>query len=147
MQPLPSTWIEAIFTRMTGVYGSRFRSMWDGIDPHLINKTWATELAGFSDKPDAIKYALEHLPADMPPTALAFRKICNMAPDNTRALPAPHAPLPPAVKEKMGRLRYVPQNDPRAWARRIVAKHANGVPVTLTVLKMAKDALATEIRA
>jgi hypothetical protein len=142
MQPLHTTWIEAIFTRLSGLYGSRFTNMWASVDPELVRKTWATELAGFAERPDAIKYALEHLPEEYPPTALQFRKLCNMKPDETPRLPAPHAPIPDALRPAFEQLGKPPErHDPRAWAKAIVAKHEDGSPVTPTVLGIAKAAL------
>jgi hypothetical protein len=147
MQPLPTTWIEAIFTRLSGIYGSRFTNMWASVDPELVRKTWAHELGGFGDKPDAIKYAFDHLPDEFPPTALQFRRLCNAAPDNTPKLPAPNAPLPEKVRREMDALKDKPiPADRWAWARRIMQRRVDGEIVSPTVLKMAGEALENEKR-
>lgn len=78
--------IDRIFQRLTGIYGSqftaKFRQIVDGVDEGTANaKTaWAKELGNFSDKLEAIGYALDHLPTDHAPNALEFRDICRRAP-------------------------------------------------------------------
>lgn len=78
--------IDRIFQRLTGIYGSqftaKFKQIVDGIDEGTANaKTaWAKELGNFSDKLEAIGYALDHLPTDHAPNALEFRDICRRAP-------------------------------------------------------------------
>lgn len=83
---LPEKWIERIFARLQGIYGAQFTSkfsrMDQGVDVGMLNakSTWADELGNFSDKPEAIAYALDHLPTDHVPNALEFRDICRRAP-------------------------------------------------------------------
>jgi hypothetical protein len=92
MNTLPESWIERIFARMQGIYGSQFLSKFtyiqDGIDVGMENakKVWADELGGFADKPEALAYALKNLPNDFPPNALEFAEICRRAP--RKELPA-----------------------------------------------------------
>lgn len=77
---LPIAWIEKIFARMAMGYGRRFLAQWDGQDLGPVKQMWAEELAGFQDMPEAISYALAHLPSDEPPTVFKFREICRRAP-------------------------------------------------------------------
>lgn len=87
---LPEKWIERIFARLQGIYGAQFTSkfsrMDQGVDVGMLNakSTWADELGNFSDKPEAIAYALDHLPTDHAPNALEFRDICRRAPKKKR---------------------------------------------------------------
>lgn len=89
---LNSKWIDRIFDRLMGIYGAQFRakfsSVIDGVDVGLENakETWADELATFSDWPEAIGYALDHLPTDHAPNALEFRDICRRAPRKSEAV-------------------------------------------------------------
>lgn len=83
---LPRAWVEKIFTRLQGVYGREFlgqygTGMVNGVDPGIENakQVWAEELAGFIRWPDAIAYALEHLP-ERTPNAIKFRELCRMSP-------------------------------------------------------------------
>ena len=89
MQPqLPRAWVEKIFTRLQGVYGREFlgqygTGMIDGVDPGIENakQVWADELGGFVKFPEAIAYALEHLP-ERCPNAIKFKDLCRAAPRN-----------------------------------------------------------------
>lgn len=76
---LPSQWIDRIFLRLIGVYGAQFKAKFsvveNGVDVGMANakENWAHELRNFSDKPDSIAYALDHLPVERAPNALEFR--------------------------------------------------------------------------
>jgi hypothetical protein len=85
-QPLPSAWVEKIFARMQGVYGREFlgqygTGMVNGIDAGIENAkiVWADELSGFAKWPEAIGYALEHLPERVP-NCIKFKELCRNAP-------------------------------------------------------------------
>ena len=83
---LPTAWIDKIFLRLQGIYGQQFMAKFSrveqGIDVGMVNaKTvWAEELGNFSDKPEAISYALQNLPTERAPNAIEFRDICRRAP-------------------------------------------------------------------
>lgn len=89
---LPATWIDRIFNRLIGIYGAQFKSKFsvveNGVDVGVANakETWAGELATFRDWPEAIAYALDHLPAEHAPNALEFRDICRRAPRKSEAV-------------------------------------------------------------
>ena len=62
--PMPAKWVGRIFAELQGNYGSKFLSMWatgetlpNGSDAGLsiAMQVWGQKLAGFSDKPEAIK--------------------------------------------------------------------------------------------
>ena len=83
---LPTAWIEKIFTRLHGIYGREFWLQYatgavDGCDPGVENAkiAWAEELGIFSNRPEAIAYALQNLPERFP-NAIKFRDICKAAP-------------------------------------------------------------------
>lgn len=85
-QALPNSWVEKIFARMQGIYGRDFTGqfstgMVNGVDAGLENAkaTWAEELGGFVKWPEAIAYALEHLPERVP-NCIKFKELCRMAP-------------------------------------------------------------------
>ena len=75
---LRSAWIDALFAKLTVRYGVAFLRQWPDAEPALIKADWAEVLDGFSGSD--IKYALEHLDPDKPPTAMQFRRLCNSAP-------------------------------------------------------------------
>lgn len=83
---LPNAWVEKIFARLQGIYGRDFTGqfstgMVNGIDAGLENAkaTWAEELGSFVKWPEAIAYALEHLPERVP-NCIKFKELCRNAP-------------------------------------------------------------------
>lgn len=78
---LPPGWINRIFAVMEGRYGSLFLDRWRGCDMANVRETWADELGGFVDHPEAIGYALKSL-ADQqfPPTLPEFIAAARRAP-------------------------------------------------------------------
>lgn len=92
-------WVRKLFGELQGSYGTRFLDMWrsgqtnlDGDDVGLLNAMalWAEKLAGFRDRPDAIRRALDNLPPH-PPTLPEFVGLCrtNCPPPEFKALPSP----------------------------------------------------------
>lgn len=121
--PLPASWVEKIFARMTVVYGHAFLSRWAGLDLAAVKRSWGEELAGFADHPHALSHGLEALPSDNPPTVLAFRDLCRPALRDERQSPPPALPAPQADLAKVAALvasvsRDV-VTDPKAWAWRL----------------------------
>ncbi len=97
--PLPSHWVARIFRELQGYYGSRFLDMWrvgqllpDGQDAGIANakEVWGEKLAGFADRPECIKRALESLPQH-PPTLPEFVGLCRQfTPAYPPMLKGPH---------------------------------------------------------
>jgi len=91
LKPLPSSWVERIFLRLQGVYGREFTNQYSqyvgDVDIGMENakRVWAEELAGYTENPDAIAYALETLP-DRAPNAIKFRDACRRAPEKPKVL-------------------------------------------------------------
>lgn len=83
---LPNAWVDKMFARLQGIYGREFTSQFSVIDANgndvgMANakQVWAEELGGFVDNPEAIAFALKHLP-DRVPNAIKFRDMCRQAP-------------------------------------------------------------------
>jgi hypothetical protein len=103
---LPLHWIDRIFDKLTLTYGKAFALQYDGMDIDAVKANWSHELAGFHDKPDCIKHALQNLPPDRPPNVLQFRAICQKSPLPVfKALPAPVATID--VKAKIAELKKI----------------------------------------
>lgn len=91
--PLPTSWVDALFARMTLRYGAAFMRQYGDADPALVKADWADVLDGL--RGEAIGYALRYLPVE-PCTAMRFRDLARAAPppalpaitDDTRADPA-----------------------------------------------------------
>ena len=90
---LPETWIDRIFMKLQGRYGTLFLDRWKGCDMANVKETWAEELGGFRDRPECIAYALRSL-ADQqfPPTLPEFLAACRRAPRQDRTPALPHKP-------------------------------------------------------
>lgn len=77
--------LDYIFAKMAAIYGAAFYRNWDGSDPGMVRDTWKELLGRFLTYRPSMDYALRHLNADYPPSALAFREICQKGP----AVPRP----------------------------------------------------------
>jgi hypothetical protein len=143
--PLPADWVEAIFTKLTLVYGQRFLAQYTGLQPEHVKGTWARELHNVGGP--GIKHALEHLPADHPPNCLQFRSLCFGGPvEPTKVLPAPKA-SPERVSAALARMASLrgQQRDPRAWAHRLKAREAAGEHLSITQRTMWRAALRASL--
>lgn len=87
---LPASWVEKIFRRMQGYYGSIWVDRWKSgesqqtpqglVDVGMLNAkvVWAEELGGFSDTPEAIGKALDACKGlKFPPTLPEFLALCR----------------------------------------------------------------------
>ena len=114
---LPSPWVDRLFDRLALVYGRSFNARWDGLDLDVVKADWAHELAGFAEKPEPLRWALDHLPAH-PPNVVEFRALARMAPPPTvQALPEPKAD-PKRVAEAMAKVHVA--QDLRSPAQKVI---------------------------
>lgn len=120
--PLPPAWIESLFARLMTRYGSAWMRMWEGIDPAAVKADWSEELAGFQNRPKALKYALEYLP-DRPPNVQQFKAICARAPEPTPPALPPPVTSPEVVAAALERMRATPP--PSHWALRLRAREVS----------------------
>ncbi|MGI9143253.1 MAG: hypothetical protein ACR2IJ_08715 [Fluviibacter sp.] len=128
---LPRAWVERIFNRLHGIYGSQFSGkyhqgvMVNGVDAGLENamQVWADELAGFSDHPEAIRYALENLDSKFPPSSKEFIELCRRAP-RKQAPMIEHKISPEEIARGLEMLEQTqkkvskPKQDMLDWARK-----------------------------
>jgi hypothetical protein len=119
---LPASWVDRIFTRLTLVFGRDFMARYDGLEIDDVKAEWGEDLAGFQQAPDAIRYALENIPSDKPPTSLQFRDLCRRAPQYApKALPAP-PPDPTLAQELRRAFKPVTGMGDRSWAAKLRAR-------------------------
>ena len=99
--PLDLRWVDRIHARLLVRYGTRWSSLWATVPMDAVRADWAEVLDRCSA--ESIAYAIEQLPPDFPPTAEAFKRLCQSAPrpNDLPALPAPRAPVPPEVAAKL----------------------------------------------
>lgn len=145
-----------LFGELQGNYGTRFLDMWrsgqtdtNGDDVGLQNAMdmWAEKLAGFRERPDAIRRVLDTLPPH-PPTLPEFVALCRTSrpKQEVKALPAPD--VPPAViaarkaeAEDMARQVLAPKVDHKAWAQKLRARYLAGERLMMAQVSLASDAM------
>lgn len=91
--PLPESWIEKIFERLSLIYGTAFTAKWAGIDAMNVKRVWAENLAGMTG--DQIKAALLECArtCTYPPSAPEFYQLCKaqkILPTHQRLIPTLH---------------------------------------------------------
>jgi hypothetical protein len=147
--------VRKLFAELQGNYGTRFLDMWrsgvtdtNGDDVGLQNamSLWAEKLAGFRERPDAIRRVLDTLPPH-PPTLPEFVALCRQScpKQEVKALPAPD--VPPAViaarqAEAQAIAAKVAANVPsKAWAHKLRARYLAGERLMMAQVSLASDAL------
>lgn len=145
---LPSHWIDSLFARLQVRYGAAWTRMWEGINLDAVKDDWATELAGFVSRPEALQHGLNHLPTDFPPNVKQFSALCRNAPGKPFvALPRPA--VSDAEKQKAREIVEVvaksgAKPDPEDWARRLRAREAAGERLNETQKRCWRAALGAE---
>lgn len=139
-QPLPLSWIEKIFRKLSARYGRSFMGQYDGVPLEDVMADWSEELAGLTKRPEAIAHAIGHLP-DRVPNVAEFRKLCLGAPVQALALPSPPAD-PVRVQAEMSKLGRKPAgvNVYTDWISRGLADLEAGIKRSPAVEKAVRDA-------
>ena len=145
---LPDPWVRKIFATMRATYGASFDRQWQcpaGTDPaeHANDMIghWARELRGYQQSPQAIAYALDHLP-DSPPNLIEFKKLCRGAPQYAqKQLEGPKVTPEKMVEAVAGITKPAPKENPRQWAEDLKAIEARGGNLTLAQRTMWRTAL------
>jgi hypothetical protein len=141
---MPASWTEKIFMKLTLIYGRDFTGRWEGMNICDIKTDWSHELSGYENRPKAIAWALQNLPAGKPPTVLEFRKLCNTLPQEATVfidapkadpvrLKAVLAAMPAPVASSYGM---------KDWAHRLKARHEAGDNLNPNQIKSYQMALA-----
>jgi len=140
--------IDRIFDRLTTTWGRAFYAQYEGLEVGAVKSSWAHELDGFSGQLESIAWALENLP-EHPMNVIGFRNLCRRAP----APMLPRLPEPAADPERLAAefaklapvraviAEAVGAHDPKAWAKRHLARHAAGERVPSITLRFAREAL------
>lgn len=149
--PLPAHWVARIFRECQGQYGSRWLDLWrtgqvlaDGTDAGLQNAltTWGEKLAGFSDRPELIRKALQCLPQH-PPTLPEFLALCrqqSVTLQDTLPPPTPDAErrqrnIESAAAVKVGSVGNL------QWAERLRTRYLAGERLLPIQVQLASEAL------
>ena len=152
---LPVSWVDRLFDRMQGFYGSLWVDRWrsgeldaNGRDRGLLNAkaTWCIELGGFVDQSERIQKAIEACRScKLPPTLPEFMELCRQAsPNVVPALPAPKVSQEVArervaqLEAGVSKITGMAGRDHKKWARDILADPKKFPAVSV---RMAREAL------
>ena len=128
---LPAAWVDRLFQKLAVTYGRDFTSRWEGMNADDVKADWGRELAGFAQSPDSIKYGLENLPADKPPTVLQFRDLCRRMPSKAPLALPPPDPNPEVAKAAIGALKRLSgASGSKAWAEALKRSEEKGGRLT-----------------
>ncbi|MBN3500904.1 hypothetical protein [Burkholderia cenocepacia] len=154
LDALPQHWVEALFSKMAAFYGSRFASMWNGVNVVEVQRAWAIELGKLSR--DQLKAGSDNLTAlPKPPTLPEFVALCRQARSEQAASTASRlADERPAdratVEANLGAIRRaqerVMRREPTAeWAFKLLmrGKSASGAALPSEVVRCARDAIVS----
>jgi hypothetical protein len=95
---------------MAITYGTLFFDKWRDVAPEMLKAAWAEELAGFADRPDAIKYALDlMLESKFPPSLPEFLADCRRAPAPV-VRQIEHKLSPEEIAHNKARLKLIAEN-------------------------------------
>jgi hypothetical protein len=150
---LPLKAIDRLFDRLTATYGREWVSRWEGLDQNAIKTMWSHELAVYANHLEDIAWALEHLPPRAP-NVIEFKQLCKSAP-RREEVPKLSAPMadPALVNAELEKLRDILKakpsstHDPKAWAKRFIARHEAGENVRPLYLQWAREALNIKVAA
>lgn len=145
---LPASWVDHIFAKLTLTYGQRFTGLYAGLEINSVKRDWGATLSALQHHPQAISFALENLPVDLPPTSLQFREIARACP----AQPQRRLPIPdcdPSVKaEAIETLRHFAANFGRnrnhyhrRWAEKLCDRERRGEKLTTFQREAWREAL------
>jgi hypothetical protein len=155
--------VDRLFTRLLVRYGAPFSDRWRTLDLAVVKADWARELGRFSRQPEALAWALEHLP-ERPPTVIDFARLCEQAPRHEAMASSTARTRGPNdfERESIRQLREVlpvpgkatrrsaglEARADRSWAQRLLERHERGYRhATPAALAMARDALGQVVSA
>lgn len=107
--PLPSEWIDRVFSKLTLRYGRDFLGKYEGIELDTVKADWSEEMAGLQNRPDAIKYALDH-PTAKAPNVIEFVEACRRAPVSMRFAIAAPAANPDVIERAIAKAQQAFKN-------------------------------------
>jgi hypothetical protein len=139
--------IDRLFERLAATYGLAWSRQWSDVPLSDVKTAWAHELSGYGGRLEVLAWALENLP-ERAPNIIEFRNLCRRSP----APEAPRLPEPKADPERLARelsklqdlkqlVSKASKVDNKAWAKKILQRHADGEKTNPTSIRFAKEAL------
>jgi len=156
--PLPPAWVERLFFRFGAIWGvQKIAAMFPAEQHEEVKAVWGEQLGRF--QAESIRAALQSMTdsgREWPPSLAEFVAACNQAAIARRQhapaalLEAPR-PSPEVVAQQLERVEQMAATvKPRAgreWAHRLLARHAAGEQIALSLLTMARAAIGEEVTA
>ena len=156
--PLPPAWVERLFFRFGAIWGvQKVAAMFPAEQHEEVKAVWGEQLGRF--QAESIRAALQSMTdsgREWPPSLSEFVAACNQAAIARRQhapaalLEAPR-PSPEVVAQQLERVEQIAATaKPRAgreWADRLLARHAAGEQIALSLLMMARAAIGEEVAA
>lgn len=109
LNAVPRAWVEALFSKMSAFYGSKFAVMWRGSNLEEVQKAWAIELNRISR--EQIKAGLDQLvdltEAPTLPQFVAHCKRCRLDQIHSLKLTDQTRAAPEVVQENLGRIHEI----------------------------------------
>lgn len=146
---LPVKATDRLFARLSLTYGRSFTAEFEGNDIADVKTNWSHELSQFTDCLPSIAWALENLP-ERCPNVVVFRNLCRSAPlADIAQLPEPAAD-PERMRAELAKLapmrtataaNNLAAFDGKAWAHRLIARHAAGDMVSNIGIIFARQAV------
>lgn len=149
-------WADRLFARFSGIWGAqKLGAMFPGETHDDVRALWASQLGRFA--PESVGAALQTMTdagREWPPSLSEFVAACNQA-AIARQQHAPAAlldaprPSPEVVAQQLAKVeRIASAVKPmagREWAHRLLARHAAGEAIALSLLVMARAAIGEEV--
>lgn len=140
--PQPPEVMDAVFNRLSSIYGARFTRQYDAASLESTKRVWAQELAGISRA--GIRYAMDNLPTDYPPNPLQLRMLAANRPPEALELPPPRVKSPEGLKRLQSvsqSLTRNQQSDPLGWAKSLREREQSGERLKPTQARFWRQAL------
>jgi hypothetical protein len=157
---LPSAWVEKLFGRLAGIYGTGFTNKFSngaldratGKDLGLENakQVWAEELAGFASMPEAIGKALQDIDPKFAPSSREFVMLCRDAARTIKNDKKAIAYTPTSedlerakkwAEKAAAASRKAGKEDQKGWARDLRKSYLAGEKLTVIQQQFASEAL------
>lgn len=111
--------VDEIHARLLVRYGSKWLSMWAGVPEDAVKADWSEQLAAVT--PAGVRFALDNLPDEFPPTVGQFRSLCLTQQRPELQAPALPAPSREGLKRIASELQAgrVELETPAEWMQRL----------------------------
>lgn len=82
--PIPQSWVDALFAKMSSLYGNKFSDMWRESNMQVVKTVWSQEL-GKLTRDELTRGANALMTQEWPPTLPQFIKLCRVEIDTLAA--------------------------------------------------------------